>query len=85
MSGLGHQVVAAWIFDEHGRVLLIRENYDRRRYGPPGGKVEPGESPREAVVREVRKRPAPDSSRRDWSAFVSFGNCPAAASSGPAR
>jgi len=44
---------AALIFDDAGRVLLIRENYDRRRYGLPGGAVEPGETPVEAVVREV--------------------------------
>ncbi len=44
---------ACVIFDERGRVLLIKENYDRRRWGLPGGAVEPGESPEEAVVREV--------------------------------
>jgi 8-oxo-dGTP pyrophosphatase MutT (NUDIX family) len=46
------QAAAAWVFDESGRVLLIKENYDRRRYGPPGGAVESGESPVEAVARE---------------------------------
>ena len=46
------QAVAAWVVDEHGRLLLIKENYDGRRYGPPGGAVEPGESPVEAVCRE---------------------------------
>jgi 8-oxo-dGTP pyrophosphatase MutT (NUDIX family) len=36
--------LAAWaiVLDERGRVLLIRENYGRRRYGLPGGAVEPG-------------------------------------------
>ncbi len=47
--------VAALIFDTAGRVLLIKENYGRRRYGPPGGRVEAGESPWAAVVREVRE------------------------------
>jgi ADP-ribose pyrophosphatase YjhB (NUDIX family) len=47
------QGAAAFIFDERGRVLLVRENYDRRRYGPPGGRVEPDESPLDAVVREA--------------------------------
>jgi len=28
---------AAVIFDTEGRVLLIKENYDRRRWGLPGG------------------------------------------------
>ncbi len=45
--------VAAFIFDDAGRVLLIKENYGRRRYGPPGGRMEAGESPRQAVLREV--------------------------------
>jgi 8-oxo-dGTP pyrophosphatase MutT (NUDIX family) len=49
------QGAAAFIFDERGRLLLVRENYDRRRYGPPGGRVEPGESPFHAVVREARE------------------------------
>jgi 8-oxo-dGTP diphosphatase len=44
---------AAVIFDGEGRVLLIKENYDRRRYGLPGGAVESGESPLDAVVRET--------------------------------
>lgn len=43
------------VFDEGGRVLLIRENYDRRRYGLPGGAIEPGETPVEAAVREARE------------------------------
>jgi 8-oxo-dGTP diphosphatase len=47
------QGAAAVIFDADGRVLLIRENYDRRRYGFPGGAIELGESPVEAAVRET--------------------------------
>ncbi len=43
------------ILDDQGRVLLIKENYDRRRWGLPGGALEPGESPEDAVVREVRE------------------------------
>lgn len=46
---------SALVFDDDGRVLLIKENYGRRRYGPPGGRVEDGETPWEAVVREVRE------------------------------
>jgi ADP-ribose pyrophosphatase YjhB (NUDIX family) len=46
------QAASAWVFDPRGRILLIKENYDRRRYGPPGGAVEEGESPAEAVRRE---------------------------------
>lgn len=43
------------IFDDAGRILLVRENYGGRRYGPPAGAVEPDETPQEAVVREVRE------------------------------
>jgi 8-oxo-dGTP diphosphatase len=44
---------AAVIFDREGRVLLIRENYERRRWSLPGGAVEDGESLEEAAVRET--------------------------------
>ena len=46
---------AAFIFNEKGQVLLIRENYGRHRYGPPGGSVDEGESPQRAAVREARE------------------------------
>lgn len=46
---------AALIFDDAGRVLLIREGYARRRYGLPGGALDAGETPEEAIVREVRE------------------------------
>jgi 8-oxo-dGTP diphosphatase len=45
--------VAAVIFDRDGRVLLIRENYDRKRWSLPGGTVEDGESLEEAAIRET--------------------------------
>jgi 8-oxo-dGTP diphosphatase len=44
---------AAVIFDASGRVLLVKENYDRRRWSLPGGAVEPGESDEEAAIREA--------------------------------
>ena len=40
-------------FDDAGRVLLIREAYGSHRYGPPGGRVEAGESPEQAARREL--------------------------------
>lgn len=46
---------AAVIFDDAGRVLLIRENYDRYRWGLPGGAVEEGETPAEAALRETNE------------------------------
>jgi len=45
--------VAAVIFEE-GRVLLQRRD-DTGRWGLPGGGVEPGESVRQALIREVRE------------------------------
>ena len=50
---LTEQGAAAAILDEAGRLLVVRENDERRRYGFPGGAVEPGEAPQDAVVREV--------------------------------
>jgi ADP-ribose pyrophosphatase YjhB (NUDIX family) len=47
------QTCAALIFDDQDRILLVRENYGRRRYGPPAGAVEADETPQEAVIREV--------------------------------
>ena len=46
---------SAWVFDEGGRILLVQDNYDRHRYGPPGGAIQIGESPAEAVVREFQE------------------------------
>ena len=45
--------VAAVIFQDE-RVLLQRRD-DNRQWGLPGGSVEPGESVRTAVIREVRE------------------------------
>ena len=44
---------AAVIFDTDGLVLLVKENYQRRRWSLPGGAVEAGESDKDAVAREV--------------------------------
>ncbi|PZS31546.1 MAG: ADP-ribose pyrophosphatase [Pseudonocardiales bacterium] len=45
---------AGLIHDGAGRVLLIQQNYGRRRWGLPGGRVNSGETPVHAVIREVR-------------------------------
>lgn len=47
-------VAAAVIHDPEGRVLLIRQNYGQRRWGLPGGRINIGETPVHAVIREVR-------------------------------
>jgi 8-oxo-dGTP diphosphatase len=44
---------AAFVFDDAGRLLVVKENYGRYRWSLPGGAVEIGESPEEACVRET--------------------------------
>lgn len=44
---------AAVIVDDEGRVLVVKENYGRRRWSLPGGVIEPGEAPQDAAVRET--------------------------------
>jgi 8-oxo-dGTP diphosphatase len=50
MSTVG---VFASIFDDVGRILLVRHGYGSRHWSTPGGHVEPGESPFAALRREV--------------------------------
>jgi 8-oxo-dGTP diphosphatase len=49
--------VGAVIKDEADRVLLIRRGHDPGQglWSIPGGRVEPGETDQEAVIREVRE------------------------------
>jgi mutator protein MutT len=60
VNAVTRQAAAAVIFDDDGRFLLMQENYGRRRYGFPGGAVEPGETPEDAVVREVKEETGVD-------------------------
>jgi 8-oxo-dGTP diphosphatase len=57
MAGWHAQIrcVGAVVFDDAGRVLLIRRTTEpgRGRWSIPGGRVEPGETDRHAVIREV--------------------------------
>jgi 8-oxo-dGTP pyrophosphatase MutT (NUDIX family) len=46
---------AAIVFDSQGRVLVVKENYGKYRWGLPGGMVEDGETPEEACIREARE------------------------------
>jgi 8-oxo-dGTP diphosphatase len=53
---MAHATTAvAVILDERGNVLLVRTNYRTRAFQLPGGLVEPGEQPAEAVVRETHE------------------------------
>jgi ADP-ribose pyrophosphatase YjhB (NUDIX family) len=49
--------VGAIITDDAGRLLLIKRGHEPEagRWSLPGGRVRPGESDRDAVVREVRE------------------------------
>ena len=47
--------VFAAIFDAQGRILCVRQGYGARKWTLPGGRMERGETPHEALVREVRE------------------------------
>jgi 8-oxo-dGTP diphosphatase len=46
---------ACVLFDADGRVLLVRHTYGRLNWELPGGASEPGESPDETAIREIRE------------------------------
>lgn len=45
--------VFASLFDDCGRILCVRQNYARRLWTTPGGRLEPGETPQDGLRREV--------------------------------
>ena len=45
----------AAIFNAAGEVLLVRLSYDQGQWTLPGGNIDPGESPADAAIREVRE------------------------------
>ena len=47
------QGAAAFVFDDAGRLLVVKENYGRFRWSLPCGAIEQGESPDEACIRET--------------------------------
>lgn len=47
--------VAAVITDPGGRVLLCQQSQGHRLWGLPGGKIRNGESPIQAVIRDIRE------------------------------
>jgi ADP-ribose pyrophosphatase YjhB (NUDIX family) len=57
MTGRRIPCVGAIITDHRGRLLLIKRGHepDAGFWSLPGGRVEPGETDEEAVVREIRE------------------------------
>jgi mutator protein MutT len=51
-TGLVQMPCAAAVIRRHGRILLQRRE-DDGRWGLPGGAIDPGEAPAQALVREV--------------------------------
>lgn len=51
------EVVAAVIFDERGRIFATQRGYGEWKdwWEFPGGKIEPGETPQQALRREIRE------------------------------
>lgn len=47
--------VCALIRNDKGEILAVSRKDDPTAFGLPGGKIEPGESPLEAVIREVKE------------------------------
>lgn len=68
---VGHELlllpsVTACIFDDAGRMLLLR-HADGARWATPGGALEPGETPAERPLASARRRPGFTSGpRRSW-------------------
>ena len=62
----------AVITDETGRVLLLRATYGDRRWGLPGGAVDPGETLHETVVRECKEELGCDVMLTSFSDFRNY-------------
>jgi 8-oxo-dGTP diphosphatase len=65
----------AVVRDEHGRLLLVRRGSEPSKglWSLPGGRVEPGETPAMAAVREVREETGLDVEVERLLATVSIG------------
>lgn len=47
--------VHAVITNSEGKVLLLKQTYSDKRWGLPGGGVEPGETIHQAIIRECKE------------------------------
>jgi len=47
--------VFAAIFDENNRILCVKRNYADKKWTIPGGAMDSGETPFEALIREVKE------------------------------
>jgi 8-oxo-dGTP diphosphatase len=59
------------------KLVLIKKTHPRwqaGRYNGIGGKLEPGESPVEAMVREFREEAGVITPRQDWQHFLTLGD-----------
>lgn len=66
-------VVAVALIDEQGRILLARRPEGKKMAGLwefPGGKLERGETPEEALARELREELAIETTPKDFAPFV---------------
>ncbi|HWD02639.1 MAG TPA: NUDIX domain-containing protein [Amycolatopsis sp.] len=67
--------VGGIVFDDQGRLLLIRRGHDPGRglWSLPGGRVEPGETDIQAVIRELREETGLDVTPHTLTGTVSRG------------
>lgn len=64
-------IVAAAILNDEGQLLLARKK-GTTAFMQPGGKIEPGENPRQALARELREELSADLSGNDFTYLGSF-------------
>lgn len=49
------EAVCALVLSGDGLILAVSRKDNRNAFGLPGGKVDPGETPEQAIIREVRE------------------------------